>query len=257
MKHSSIATTEILVPGGVWQARHRGHAKGDQYAREKRVPYSAFVLACRRPASSCAQRLRAGRGYSSEFDPATPHRVIYNCAIAGRRRTGRDDASGAWPCKIEPDTLAFRIYGQTETVSGTGIATSSIASTKRRWCRGLEDLRLDSGRQLRRDDRDPGHPPFYWFQFHPSSVETAGAASAVQVVYRSGLTSTARSARHRKKRLRSSCSCGRKKSDGDRGTAEDAQECRSFATFGTKPGKSLGDLGDSAVKDFDFLIPNR
>jgi len=52
---------------------------------------------------------------SSEFDPATNHRVIYKLReLRGVEELGGTMRLGAWPCKIEPDTLAYRIYGQTE-----------------------------------------------------------------------------------------------------------------------------------------------
>src|SRR5437870_12363134 len=52
---------------------------------------------------------------SSEFDPATPHRVIYKLReLRGVEELGGTMRLGAWTCKIEPGTLAHRIYGQLE-----------------------------------------------------------------------------------------------------------------------------------------------
>src|SRR4029079_5991163 len=52
---------------------------------------------------------------SSEFDPATPHRVIYKLReLRGVEELGGTMRLGAWTCKIEPDTLAYKIYGKLE-----------------------------------------------------------------------------------------------------------------------------------------------
>ena len=47
---------------------------------------------------------------SSEFDPATLHRVIYKLReLRGVEELGGTMRLGAWPCKIEPGTLAHKI----------------------------------------------------------------------------------------------------------------------------------------------------
>jgi len=39
---------------------------------------------------------------------------------------------GAWPCKIEKDSTAFRAYGSPKSVSATVTGMNSTANTKRR-----------------------------------------------------------------------------------------------------------------------------
>ena len=52
---------------------------------------------------------------SSEFDPATPHRVIYKLReLRGVEELGGTMRLGAWTCKLEPGTLAHQAYGQNE-----------------------------------------------------------------------------------------------------------------------------------------------
>jgi CTP synthase len=52
---------------------------------------------------------------SSEFDPATPHRVIYKLReLRGVEELGGTMRLGAWTCKIEPNTFAAKAYGATE-----------------------------------------------------------------------------------------------------------------------------------------------
>jgi CTP synthase len=66
------------------------------------------------------------RANSSEFDPLSPDPVIYLMTEWVDERTGtlqrRDDSSekgatmrlGAYPCRLDPDSLAFRAYGCAE-----------------------------------------------------------------------------------------------------------------------------------------------
>ena len=70
---------------------------------------------------------------SSEFDPATHHRVIYKLReLRGVEELGGTMRLGAWPCKIEPGTLAHGFTARPRSASGTGIVMSSTANMKRR-----------------------------------------------------------------------------------------------------------------------------
>jgi CTP synthase len=52
---------------------------------------------------------------SSEFDPATPHRVIYKLReLRGVDELGGTMRLGAWPCRLTPGSLAHRAYGSLE-----------------------------------------------------------------------------------------------------------------------------------------------
>ena len=52
---------------------------------------------------------------SSEFDPATPHRVIYKLReLRGVEELGGTMRLGAWHCKIDTDSNAFKAYGKPE-----------------------------------------------------------------------------------------------------------------------------------------------
>src|SRR6516164_1486179 len=68
----------ILVPGGFGKRGIEGMLKGIQYARENHVPYFGICLGMQ---TACIEFARNVCGLeqanSSEFDPATPHRVIY------------------------------------------------------------------------------------------------------------------------------------------------------------------------------------
>ena len=58
---------------------------------------------------------RLERADSTEFDPSTPNRVIYKLReLLGVEEMGGTMRLGAWTCKIEPGSFAYKAYGQTE-----------------------------------------------------------------------------------------------------------------------------------------------
>jgi CTP synthase len=106
----------ILVPGGFGKRGIEGMLQAIRYAREKKVPYFGICLGMQ---TACVEFARNVCGLeeanSSEFDPSTPHRVIYKLReLRGVEELGGTMRLGAWTCKIEPGTLAHRIYGKLE-----------------------------------------------------------------------------------------------------------------------------------------------
>ncbi len=106
----------ILVPGGFGKRGIEGMLKGIQHARENKVPYFGICLGMQ---TACIEFARNVCGLeqanSSEFDPATPHRVIYKLReLRGVEELGGTMRLGAWTCKLEPGTLAYQAYGQGE-----------------------------------------------------------------------------------------------------------------------------------------------
>ena len=106
----------ILVPGGFGKRGIEGMLNAIRYAREKKVPYFGICLGMQ---TACIEFARNVCGLddanSSEFDPATPHRVIYKLReLRGVEELGGTMRLGAWTCKLEPGTLAHKTYGQAE-----------------------------------------------------------------------------------------------------------------------------------------------
>ena len=104
------------MPGGFGKRGIEGMLKAIRYARENKIPYFGICLGMQ---TACIEFARNVCGLaeanSSEFDPATPHRVIYKLReLRGVEELGGTMRLGAWPCKIEPGTLAYKIYGQAE-----------------------------------------------------------------------------------------------------------------------------------------------
>src|ERR1700745_2054973 len=106
----------ILVPGGFGKRGIEGMLVAIRYAREAKVPYFGICLGIQ---TACVEFARNVCGLedanSSEFDPATPHRVIYKLReLRGVEELGGTMRLGAWTCKIEPGTLAHKVYGKSE-----------------------------------------------------------------------------------------------------------------------------------------------
>jgi CTP synthase len=160
----------LLVPGGFGKRGIEGMLKAIQYAREKHVPYFGICLGMQ---TACIEFARNVCGLadanSSEFDPATPHRVIYKLReLRGVEELGGTMRLGAWPCKLEPGTLAQKIYGQTEI--------SERHRHRYEFNREYEETMVAGGLKISGSTPDgtyveiveiPGHPYFIGCQFHP------------------------------------------------------------------------------------------
>ena len=106
----------ILVPGGFGKRGIAGMLNGIRFAREHKVPYFGICLGMQ---TACIEFARNVVGLenanSSEFDPATPHRIIYKLReLRGVEELGGTMRLGAWTCKLEPGSLAAQAYGAEE-----------------------------------------------------------------------------------------------------------------------------------------------
>jgi CTP synthase len=106
----------ILVPGGFGKRGIEGMLNAIRYARENKIPYFGICLGMQ---TACIEYARNVCGLadanSSEFDPATSHRIIYKLReLTGVEEMGGTMRLGAWTCILQPDSLAYRAYGVTE-----------------------------------------------------------------------------------------------------------------------------------------------
>ena len=160
----------ILVPGGFGKRGIEGMLIAIRYARENKVPFFGICLGMQ---TACVEFARNVCGLadanSSEFDPATPHRVIYKLReLRGVEELGGTMRLGAWTCKIEPGTLAHRIYGQLEI--------SERHRHRYEFNRECESTLTAGGLRISGSTPDgtyvemielPDHPHFIGCQFHP------------------------------------------------------------------------------------------
>ena len=164
------AVDGILVPGGFGKRGIEGMLKGIQYARENQVPYFGICLGMQ---TACIEFARNVCGLeqanSSEFDPATPHRVIYKLReLRGVEELGGTMRLGAWACRLENASLAQQAYGQTEI--------SERHRHRYEFNREYEGTLTAGGLRITGATPDgtyveiieiPDHPFFLGCQFHP------------------------------------------------------------------------------------------
>ena len=160
----------LLVPGGFGKRGIAGMLNAIRYARENKVPYFGICLGMQ---TACIEYARNVCGLesadSSEFDPATPHRVIYKLReLRGIDELGGTMRLGAWACKLEPGSLAHKAYGQLEI--------SERHRHRYEFNREYEAILTGAGLRISGSTPDgtyveiveiPGHPHFLGCQFHP------------------------------------------------------------------------------------------
>jgi CTP synthase len=160
----------ILVPGGFGKRGIEGMLNAIRYAREKKVPYFGICLGMQ---TACIEYARNVCGLadadSSEFNPATPHRIIYKLReLRGIDELGGTMRLGAWTCKLEPNSQAAKAYGMLEI--------SERHRHRYEFNREYEDILTGGGLRITGSSPDgtyveiveiPDHPYFLGCQFHP------------------------------------------------------------------------------------------
>ena len=160
----------ILVPGGFGKRGIEGMLNAIRYAREEQVPYFGICLGMQ---TACIEYARNVCGLkdanSGEFDPATPHRIIYKLReLTGVEEMGGTMRLGAWACTMEPGSQAAEAYGTTEI--------SERHRHRYEFNREYEAILTGAGLQITGTTPDatyveiveiPGHPFFVGCQFHP------------------------------------------------------------------------------------------
>jgi CTP synthase len=106
----------ILVPGGFGKRGILGMVRGIQFARQHKVPYFGICLGMQCAVIEFARNVCGMKDAdSSEFDPSTPHRVIYKLReLRGIDELGGTMRLGAWTARLKPGSFAHRAYGQLE-----------------------------------------------------------------------------------------------------------------------------------------------
>ncbi len=160
----------ILVPGGFGKRGVEGMLNAIRYARENRVPYFGICLGMQTACIEYARNVCGLQGAnSSEFDPATPHRVIYKLReLTGVEEMGGTMRLGAWACLLQQGSLAADAYGKTEI--------SERHRHRYEFNREYEAVLTGAGLRISGTTPDstyveiveiPDHPFFLGCQFHP------------------------------------------------------------------------------------------
>ena len=161
----------ILVPGGFGKRGIEGMLNAIRFARENQVPYFGICLGMQ---TACIEFARNVCGLkdanSSEFDPASQHRIIYKLReLLGVEEMGGTMRLGAWTCILQEDSLAARAYGGATEIS-------ERHRHRYEFNREYEALLTGGGLRLSGTTPDatyveiveiPSHPFFLGCQFHP------------------------------------------------------------------------------------------
>jgi CTP synthase len=102
----------ILVPGGFGKRGIDGMLNAIRFARERKVPYFGICLGMQTLVIEYARNVCGmADADSTEFNPGTPHRVIYKLReLKGVDELGGTMRLGSWPCRLHPDSFACRAY---------------------------------------------------------------------------------------------------------------------------------------------------
>jgi len=165
----------VLVPHGFGVRGAEGKILTVRYAREHEIPYFGICYGMQCAVVEFARNLAGLDGASStEIDPETAHPVIdFLPEQRAQAETGGSMRLGAYPCRIAPDSLVARIYGESEIserhrhryefnpdyreiLEGAGLVVAGASP----------DGRLVEMIELR------DHPWFVGCQFHPEFKST-------------------------------------------------------------------------------------
>ena len=106
----------ILVPGGFGSRGVEGKIKAIQYAREKKIPYFGLCYGMQLATVEFARNVCGLKdAHTTEINPKTKHPVIHlmpeQLKHLARKLYGATMRLGAYPAKLEKDSLAAKAYG--------------------------------------------------------------------------------------------------------------------------------------------------
>ncbi|RME64482.1 MAG: CTP synthase, partial [Nitrospirae bacterium] len=171
----------VLVPGGFGIRGIEGKLQAIRYARQKKVPFFGICLGMQCAVIEFARNVCGLEGANStEFDPDTPHPVIYlmkewfNFRLNRKEyRSANDDKGGtmrlgAYPCVLKEGSFAYEAYGQKEI--------SERHRHRYEFNNQYRDVIEQAGMRITGQSPDgnlveiveiPEHPWFLGCQFHP------------------------------------------------------------------------------------------
>jgi CTP synthase len=160
----------ILVPGGFGRRGVEGMLCAIRYAREFELPYFGICLGMQTMVIEFARNVCGlTAANSTEFDPATPDRVIYKLReLKGVDELGGTMRLGAYPCLLADNSVARHAYGKAEI--------SERHRHRYEFNREYEAVLKQRGLRLTGETPDgvyveicelPGHPWYLGCQFHP------------------------------------------------------------------------------------------
>jgi CTP synthase len=108
----------VLIPGGFGDRGVEGKIKAARFARENKLPYLGLCLGMQVATIEFARNVCGiANANSAEFDQTSSDPVI--CLLDEQREVTNKGASmrlGTWPTRIQPGSLAEKIYGSDEVL---------------------------------------------------------------------------------------------------------------------------------------------
>jgi CTP synthase len=109
----------IIVPGGFGARDVEGKIRAIQYARENKVPYLGLCYGMQLAAIEFARNVMGFKdANSTEIDPNTSHPIIHIMPDQEKKLLQREYGAsmrlGAWDCSVKPNTLASKVYNQSD-----------------------------------------------------------------------------------------------------------------------------------------------
>jgi len=104
----------VLVPGGFGDRGSEGKIAAIRFARERQIPFLGICLGMQMAVVEFARYVCGLEGAnSSEFDLQSPHPVIHLMEEQkGIDAKGGTMRLGAYPCVLQDDSLALKLYGR-------------------------------------------------------------------------------------------------------------------------------------------------
>ena len=107
----------VVVPGGFGTRGLEGKIVAAQYCLKHKVPYLGLCLGLQMGVVAAARNAGLAAASSTELNPDSPDLVISTMADQkGKENTGGTMRLGDYPCVIEKDSLAAKLYGTTKIV---------------------------------------------------------------------------------------------------------------------------------------------
>jgi CTP synthase len=160
----------ILIPGGFGKRGIEGKIETIKYARENKIPFLGICLGMHCAIIEFARNvIKLEKANSTEFDPDTPFPVLD--LLPEQKKVivkGGTMRLGAYPCILERNTLAFKVYQQEivyerhrHRYEFNNLYKEKFLEYGMKFSGVNQDLNLVEIIEL------PNHPWFIGVQFHP------------------------------------------------------------------------------------------
>lgn len=160
----------ILIPGGFGKRGIEGKIETVKFARENKIPFLGICLGMQCAVIELARNVVSLEGAnSSEFDPKTPFPVIDLLPEQKKIKIkGGTMRLGTYSCKLEKDSLVFKIFNQGMIYERHRHRYEFNNSYKDDFSKhGIKFSGLNQDLNLVEIVELPNHPWFIGVQFHP------------------------------------------------------------------------------------------